>query len=67
MEEKLQHDANSLLHAYLRGDSVQQFLHSLPQYLPGATLHEYIGKFRSAVQTLLRENISSAAAMQTTL
>lgn len=66
IEQKLRNHAASLLQAYLHGDCIKAFLRDLPLYQPGVALNDCIAKFRCAVQTLLQENISSAAAMQTT-
>lgn len=65
-EEQLRADAHLLLDVWLQGNSVQEFLQKLPQYVPSVAMDTCIAKFRSSVQTLLQERISSSAAMQTT-
>ncbi len=65
VDEKLHADAEKLLQVWLRGECVKNFLGSLPQYMPNASMENAISKFRSAANTLLQDSISSLAAMQT--
>ena len=64
-EKQLQADAAALLDTWQNGGCVRNFLKGLPLYLPQSSLGSCLQKFRRAVQTLLQESISSAAAMET--